>query len=160
MNKTTIVILSFLTIAYAQVHAMDNIGRKRSTEEHMQADACIKVMGSFKLANNIKKSFLRLKDFDKRMNEDEKISKITDLLSSYQVAHERFVHNKFLCKPENLLPKYLKEYHFCDMQTQDNFQAKANSLLGEYVLELHQWFEEMRSTEYQALLIPYRLITG
>ena len=112
MNKTTIVILSFLTIAYAQVHAMDNLRRKESTEEHMQADACVKVMGSFKQANNIKKSFLRLKDFDKRMNEDEKISKITDLLSSYQVAHERFIHNKFLCKPRKFITQIFKRIPF------------------------------------------------
>lgn len=156
MNKLNIVILSFLTIAYSQIHGMDGLEVSRPT----QTDLYVKVMDSFKLVNNIKNRFLRLKDFAINTNEDAKISQITDLLNSYQKAHESFIHSRFSCNPENLLPKYLQKYCFCNPSIQDQFQAKADYLLGGYVLDLHQWFEEMRSAECQALLVPHRLITG
>ena len=164
MNKINIVILVFLTIAYAETNAMGKFGQKESGARRPspleQVDLSVKVMGSFELANEIKNSFLELKDFDKNMREDEKISIITAQLKYYQVVHELFIHNKFLCNPKNLSSKYLLEYCFCNTSMQDKFQAKTDSLLGGYVLDLHQWFEEMRSTEYQVLLIPYRLING
>ena len=158
MNKINKVILSFLTIAYSESHAMTVFSSKELDAK--QKDAVIQVMGSFKLANNIKNSFLRLKDFNEGMSEAAKILKITAVLTSYQDAHARFIRSRYLCNPENLSPKYLREYCFCDFSTQDKFQAKADALLGGYVLDLHQWFEEMRSVEYETLLIPYRLING
>ncbi len=159
MNKINIVILCFLTFSYFQTNAMTKLGGTGQISEQI-AGISMQVANSFKQTNRIKNRLLRLKDFDAGMSEDAKISKITDLLSSYQEAHRQFIHHRLRCNPEYLLPKYLKEYCFCDLWIQDKFQAKADALLGGYVLDLNQWFEEMRSVEYEALLIPYRLING
>ena len=158
MNKINIVILSFLTIVYSESHAMTGFGPKELTAK--QRNTVMQVVDSFKQANKIKNRFLRLKDFDESMSENDKISQIIDLLKSYQKAHQDFVYAKHSCNPQFLPFKYLHEYCFCDFPTQDKFQAKADSLLEGYVLDLHQWLEEMRSVEYEALLIPYRLING
>ncbi|MFH1254390.1 MAG: hypothetical protein V1646_03090 [bacterium] len=158
MNKINILILSFLTISYFQTNAMTIFSSKELSAE--QKDTVRRVVDSFKQANKIKNIFLRLKNFDVSMCENDKISQITDLLRSYQEAHQAFVYAKHSCNPQILSFKYLHEYCFCDFLTQDKFQAKTDALLGGYVLDLHQWLEEMRSMEYESLLIPYRLING
>ncbi len=154
MSKINFIILSFLIIAYSQAHAMSQI------DAHAQTSVLTQVMGSFNLANDIKNNFLNLKEFDQTISEDEKLSKITDLLRSYQIAHEIFIYSKFSCNPINLSSEYLDEYCFCNTSLQEKFQAKADSLLGGNVLDLHKRFEYMRSVEYKTLLIPYRLVTG
>jgi hypothetical protein len=153
MNKINGLVLSFLAITYSQVSTMGTINIRS------QAEAVINVMTTFQMADNIKKRFLGLEDYARDMKVD-KVSEITALLESYQRAHVAFIRSRVLCNPEDLAPKYLKEYYFCDFPTQDIFQAKADALLGGYILDVHQYFEEMRSAEYEALLIPYRLING
>lgn len=120
---------------------------------------------SLRTLNKIKLSFLNKQRKFTAETYEQKISFITSILDLYQSAHEIFIKNKRKIREfddygDFLRDVKLQEYWFCSFKLQDEFQARADEILGKYDLEINEWFENMRDFEWLALNIPYRLITG